>query len=102
MNNKTTNTNTINTTNTMKTRTLLPQLLTALLLAMSALALPPAVQAGLPPVTHNLKIQYDAQAITGLADGATVTTWNDTSGNGNNGTGGTIGAGAPIYKANGY
>ena len=53
---------------------------------------------GLPPVTSGLKIQFDAQAITGLADGDTINTWNDTSGNANHGTSGAIGAAKPIYK----
>ncbi|YCM45717.1 tandem-95 repeat protein [Verrucomicrobiaceae bacterium 227] len=38
------------------------------------------------PNTTGLKLRLDASAITGLFDGNTVNTWNDTSGNGNNAT----------------
>jgi len=56
------------------------------------------VIAGLP-VTNGLVARYDAQSITGLGDGATVTNWPDSSGNGNTATntGGT-----PAYVAQGY
>ena len=47
-----------------------------------------------PPVTAGLKLYLDASLLTDLSDGATVTTWTDMSGNGNNATA----AGTPIYK----
>jgi autotransporter-associated beta strand protein len=39
-----------------------------------------------PPVTTGLKLHLDASQLTGLSDGATVTTWTDMSGLGNNAT----------------
>jgi hypothetical protein len=45
------------------------------------------------PITANLFRRYDAQALTGLADGDPVTTWPDTSGNGGHATGA-----GPVYK----
>ena len=51
------------------------------------------------PVASGLKIQFDAQAIAGLADGDPVINWNDTSGNANHAISGTSGAAKPIYKA---
>ncbi len=47
-----------------------------------------------PPVTTGLKLHLDASQLTGLSDGATVTTWTDMSGLGNNATA----TGTPIYK----
>ena len=47
-----------------------------------------------PPVTAGLKLHLDASQITGLSDGAAVTTWNDMSGLGNN----AASAGTPVYK----
>lgn len=47
------------------------------------------------PVTAGLVGRYDAQALTGLADGAEVTAWADVSGAGNN----LAGTGA-VYKTN--
>jgi len=47
-----------------------------------------------PPVTTGLKLHLDASQLTGLSDGATVNTWTDMSGLGNNATA----SGTPIYK----
>ncbi|MEI7730246.1 MAG: MBG domain-containing protein [Verrucomicrobiota bacterium] len=57
-----------------------------------------AVITGLP-VASGLMARYDAQTITGFADGATVTNWPDSSGNGNTATNA---GGTPIYVAQGY
>ena len=43
--------------------------------------------------------QYEAQAITGLSDGATVSTWSDVSGSGNDAA---LAHGTVTYVANGY
>ncbi len=48
-----------------------------------------------PPVTAGLKMHLDASQLTGLSDGATVTTWSDVSGLANHAT---SSAGTPIYK----
>ena len=56
------------------------------------------VIAGLP-VTNGLVARYDAQKITGLTDGATITNWPDSSGNGNTATNA---GGTPVYVAQGY
>jgi hypothetical protein len=54
-----------------------------------------------PPETiSGLHIWLDAQAITGLADGAAVSTWSDRSGFGNDATQGT-GTAQPTYKTKG-
>ncbi len=50
-------------------------------------------------VAGTLKMWLKADAITGIADGATVTTWTDKSGNGNSPTQVTPGI-RPIYRAN--
>ena len=50
-----------------------------------------------PDSIANLALWLKADAITGLADGATVNTWNDSSTNARNATRTT---GAPIYKTN--
>ena len=47
-----------------------------------------------PPVTTGLRLHLDASALTGLSDGATVTTWTDVSGQGNH----AAASGTPIYK----
>jgi hypothetical protein len=47
-----------------------------------------------PPVTTGLKLHLDASQLTGLSDGATMTTWPDVSGLSNNATA----TGTPIYK----
>jgi hypothetical protein len=47
-----------------------------------------------PPVTADLKLHLDASQLTGLSDGATVTTWTDMSGQNNHATA----TGTPIYK----
>ena len=53
------------------------------------------------PVTTGLRAQFDASAITGLSDGALVSTWNDISGVGNSATrNGSSAAGYPQYKVN--
>jgi hypothetical protein len=75
----------------------LRHLLTALALPLAALdlgQLVPCVQAQLP-VTADLKLHLDASQLTGLSDGATVTTWTDMSGLGNHAP---QTAGTPIYK----
>ena len=61
-----------------------------------ALRLRAAVLTSALPVTNGLVVRFDASAITGLADGATVGTWNDTSGLGNNAT---LASGTPTYVA---
>ena len=48
-----------------------------------------------PPVTTGLKLHLDASQLTGLSDGATVNTWTDMSGLGNNAT---RTSGTPTYK----
>ncbi len=50
------------------------------------------------PVLPNLEIEYDARNIT-VADLATVTTWPDSSGNGNDAT---LIAGTPQFQKNGW
>ena len=50
--------------------------------------------AAAPPVTTGLTLHLDASQLTGLSDGATVTTWTDMSGQNNHATA----AGTPIYK----
>ncbi|TAD87238.1 MAG: hypothetical protein EAY75_06310, partial [Bacteroidetes bacterium] len=49
------------------------------------------------PVSSGLRLHLDASQITGLSNGATVNTWNDVSGNGNNAT---SSAGTPTYQTN--
>ena len=48
---------------------------------------------GAAPVTSGLVLHLDADAITGLSDGDTVSTWTDISGSGNSGSA----IGAPSY-----
>ncbi len=50
------------------------------------------------PVISNPRMEYDSRAITGVADLATVTTWSDTSGQGNDATG----LGTPQYLKTGW
>ena len=52
-----------------------------------------------PPVTNGLKLSLDASALTGLTNGATVTTWMDMSGNNNHAAATTTGR-AATYQAN--
>jgi hypothetical protein len=66
-------------------------LLSVLLLAIGT------VNAALP-VTNGLVMYLDADAITGVANGAAVATWSDLSGNGNNAVPPTA-ANQPIYVA---
>jgi len=51
------------------------------------------------PVTNGLVARYDAQSMTGLTDGATITNWPDSSGNENTATNA---GGTPVYVAQGY
>lgn len=51
----------------------------------------------LPSDIAGLKLWLKADAITGLADGASVATWADSSGNGNDATQSTAGS-QPLYK----
>ncbi|MCX6928839.1 MAG: autotransporter-associated beta strand repeat-containing protein, partial [Verrucomicrobia bacterium] len=48
------------------------------------------------PVTSGLIARFDAAALTGLANGDTVSIWNDTSGSGNDAS---LAAGTPTYAA---
>ena len=50
------------------------------------------VSAGRLPVTDGLELRFDASAITGLAPGISIRTWDDTSGNDRHASGGDGGA----------
>lgn len=52
-----------------------------------------------PTMITGLQAWFNADAITGLVDSDPLTTWNDTSGNGNHATQGTAGF-KPLYKTN--
>ncbi len=55
------------------------------------------IQGDSSTLASTLKLWLDAKQITGLSDGASVTTWSDLSGNANHATGGT----SPTYSATG-
>lgn len=63
------------------------------------LGINPAAGGWTPESISGLKAWLNASRITGIADGGTVTTWTDLTGNGNSPTQATAGK-RPLYKAN--
>jgi hypothetical protein len=53
----------------------------------------------LPPVISGLQWWFDARDITGVADGAAISSWADSTGNGHTAT---VGAGSATYHPNQY
>ena len=78
----------------MNPRNLFHRILAGPAFALAALIMPAAPASAQLPVTSGLKLALDASALTGLANGATVTTWTDMSGNNNHATAAATGSGA--------